>query len=170
MKREVCMFGPCRKITFSYSYIFPSNVAGKLNFQKKGQVLRKLYKYKTFMEYQWIMQRIFIDLVWSLRCSVNRFTHLSLPVVYGENAFWAAGFFFFSVSSSFNKSTGKPGNLENVWLFVLCVNFWKVMVSLLNTFFHVCVCVSLHLAAFCFYDTNQSKPALRYCHEIIVEV
>lgn len=95
MKREVCMFGPCRKITFSYSYIFPSNVAGKLNFQKKGQVLRKLYKYKTFMEYQWIMQRIFIDLVWSLRCSVNRFTHLSLPVVYGESAFWAAGFFFF---------------------------------------------------------------------------
>jgi len=71
------------------------------------------------MDQKFIIERVIIDLVCSWRCPVNSFTDVSfIMVVYGENAFWAAGGFFRSghleklsarlssgaVSSSYNTS------------------------------------------------------------------
>ena len=55
------------------------------------------------MDQRFIIQRIIIDLIYSSRCPVNSFTDVSFTmVVYGENAFWAAGEFF-SASDHWGK-------------------------------------------------------------------
>ena len=46
------------------------------------------------MDQKFIIERVIIDLVCSLRCPVNSLSDISFTmVVYGENAFWAAGGF-----------------------------------------------------------------------------